>query len=380
MYETKEEISKNKYINNLVSDAESFNIFGKYVWFSTAKKPQNNGFYFVCGYDKDKISKNNFDIEKEYAEQCSSKGIRVDLHIAKITNQSPFAVQQQVLEYCLHASTFRAICNMFCCENDFTVVSQDFISNLERLYLHSADTEYLSGQRETIRKYLCKVGKPESLLNGKGLGGPKVQLRPEKLDTKCPNMVSLKDLIYKTIGTEQITITKNELLQIKKELNKHSEILYFQTKPVVTRLHLPKKVGYVKRTKTFSSVTIIYDAFYKKQMDLIYLKAIHPECFRYSVADLREKYGDICSFGIYGDSIESVFEDAISAKIPICIDEEKLYFSYDTKETPSKNIAGYTVTIPKSYINDMDNVLFNRVDIMRKTRILTEQDEKNFSF
>lgn len=389
MFETSQEISKNKYISNLVQEASGFGIYGAYVKYSNAENAENNGIYFVCGYDARVVMDKNMNIEKLYEQMNNSKAMRTDLHITKITNQSPFNVHQDVMNYCLHASTLRGICNKYGYDKNLKYVAPTFLTHLEMYYLNSIDStltysEQLKNARMT-EMFLKTEGDRQFILNGDTGDGPEVHMRPEKLDKKCPNMVSLEELAYKTLGTEQAITTLDALPNIKLELNKHPEILYFQAKPVVARLKVPDNQGFGSReANTFTSVMLVYDAFYRKQMDLIFLKANHPECFLYSVEDIKAKSNGqgTCSFGISAADIDTIFKEAKERNIPICLNEKKLYFNCDSNYSPNRNIAGYTVTIPKDefYIQQMDNILTGEAIRARDSRILTRDDEKKFSY
>lgn len=389
MFETSQEISTNKYISNLVQEASGFGMFGAYVKYTKAENPENNGIYFICGYDSKIVMDKNMNIEKIYEQMGNTRTFRSDLHITKITNQSPFNVHQDVMNYCLHASTLRAICNKYNYDKNLRYVAPTFLTHLEMYYMNSIDKTlpYIEQQRyaKMTEVFLKTEGDRQFILNGETGDGPEVHLRPEKIDKKCSNMVSLEELTYKTLGTAQAITTLDMLPKIKQGLNKHPEILYFQAKPVVAKLKLPDNQGFgSKEANVSTSVMIIYDAFYKKQMDLIFLKAKHPQCFKYSVEDIKAKSNGkgTCSFGISAADIDIIFKEAEARGIPLCIDEKKLYFNCDRNISPTENIAGYTITIPKDeiFIQQMDNVLTGEAIRARDRRILTREDEKNFSY
>ncbi len=387
MFDTNKEISENKYISNLVQEASNFNMYGAYVKYTKADNPQNNGIYFICGYDAKKVLDKNANIEKMYERQCNSKVFRTDIHLTKITDQSPFNVHQDVMNYCLHASTLRGICNKYSFDKNLKYVSPSFLSMLEAFYLNSIDKR-LSYSDQVKNSKLTEVflkteGEREFLFNGDTGDGPEVHMKPEKLDKKCPNMVSMEELTYKTLGTEQMVVTLDMLPRIKQELNKHPEILYFQAKPVVTKLKMPDNQGFgSKEANTSTGVYLLYDAFYRKQMDIIYLKAKYPQCFKNSIEDIRAKGKGTCSFGISIADISSVFKAAEEKGIPICLDVKKLYFNCDRSVSPNKNVAGYTVTIPKDekYIQAMDMILVNEALESRDARILSREDAKDYSY
>ena len=86
-----------------------------------------------------------------------------------------------------------------------------------------------------------------------------------------------------------MVVSYDMLDPIKQEFAKHPEILFFQAKPVITRLRVPDNQGYGSKEKNErSSVVIVYDAFYKKQVDIMYLRVKNPQLFSYSLNDIKK--------------------------------------------------------------------------------------------
>ena len=384
MFDTIDQISKNKYINNLVQEAGSFGMFGTYVNYMTAENPANNGIYFICGYRKDVVMDKNANIEQLYEKQGQSETFRTDLYITKITNQSPFNVHQRVMNYCLHASTLRALQNKYNYNKELKYVSTSFLKFLEVFYLNSTSGKLsFTEQRRNeivLQEYLKSQGDKEFLLNGQTGDGPEVHMRPEKLDKKCPNMLSMDDLTYRTFKTSRMVIRTDMLQTIKNELNKRRYIKYFQAKPVIAKLKVPDNQGFgSKEANTLGSIMFLFDSQYDKEMDLVYIKAAYPHCFRYSLDDVKAVGGGTCSFGVSLQDMGVVFENAQSRNIPLCLDVKKLYFSPDNQYSPN-NVAGFTVTISTRHKELMDNVLVDLAIQSRDARILTFMDEKNYSY
>ncbi len=384
MFDTAEEISKNKFINNLVNEAKAFGMHGVYVNYSKAENPQYNGIYFVCGYDAEQVMNKDNNIEQLYLEQNKDNKFRADLNITKITDQSPFNAHQSVSNYCLHASTLRGIANKVGFNKLFKYVSPSFVSMVEMLYLNSMDGRLSFAERKkneyTLVEFFKKEGKREYLLDGETGDGAEIHMRPEKLDKAIPNMVSLEELVYRTLSTERMVITYGMLAQIKQEFAKHPEILFFQAKPVMARLHVPDNQGFGSKEKNeCSSVVIAYDAFYKKQVELLYLKVKYPQCFEYSLNDINKKGKGTCSFGIGVNDLGVIFKRAKEENIPICIDTKKLYFNCNKSYSPT-NVAGYTVTISKDDILKMDNILTSEAMRHKNMRILRQNDIQEYSY
>ena len=384
MFDTVEEISKNKFINDLVNEAKAFGLHGVYVNYLKAENPRYNGIYFVCGYEADKVMDKSNNIEHLYLEQGRTNRFRADLHITQITNQSPFNVHQDIVNYCLHASTIRGIANKVGFNKLFKNVSTSFVRLAELLYLNSMDSRLSHLERKrnefALEEFFKTEGKREYLLDGETGDGAEMHMRPEKLDKTIPNMVSLEELAYRTMSTERMVITYGMLAQMKQELAKHPEILFFQAKPVMTRLQMAGNQGFGSKEKNErSSVVIVYDAFYKKQVDLMYLRVKLPQCFEYSLYDIKKRGNGTCSFGIGAKDLASVFRKAKEQDIPMCIDANRLYFTSD-KSYSSTNVAGYTVTLSKEDILKMDNILTSEAVCEKNRRILRQNDIQEYSY
>lgn len=382
MFDTIEEISKTKFINNLVNDANAFGLLGVYANFKEAVNPQYNGFYFVCGYLPEIVMDKTLNLEKLYIEQ-GKKG-RIDLHITKITNQSPFNVHQDVANYCLHASTLRGLANKVGFDKPFRRVSTSFISLAEMLYLNSRDGRLSFLERErnslTLKEFFKREGNREYLLDGNTGDGADLHMRPEKLDKSIPNMVSLEELVYRTFGTERMVVSYDMLDPIKREFAKHPEILFFQAKPIITRLRVPDNQGYGSKEKNErSSVVIVYDAFYKKQAEIMYLRVKNPQLFYYSLNDIQKIGRGTVPFGIGAKDLSIVFKRAHEERMPICLDPNNLYYTCDGSYSET-NVAGYNVIISKEDILKMDNILLLEAMGAKSRRILRRDDIENYNY
>jgi len=384
MFDTAEEISKNKFINDLVNEANAFGLLGVYMDFRRAVNPQYNGIYFVCGYLPEIVMDKTQDLEKLYVEQGRTNRFRADLHITKITNQSPFNVHQDVANYCLHASTLRGIANKVGFDKPFRNVSTSFVSMSEMLYLNSRDGRLPLRERErnrlTLNEFFKREGDREYLLDGNTGDSAELHMRPEKLDKSIPNMVSLEELVYITYGTERMVVSYDMLDPIKQEFAKHPEILFFQAKPVITRLRVPDNQGYGSKEKNErSSVVIVYDAFYKKQVDIMYLRVKNPQLFSYSLNDIKKIGKGTVSFGIGAKDLSAIFKRAHEERMPICLDPNKLYHTRDGSYSET-NVAGYNVIISKEDILKMDNILVIEAVGAKKRRILKRDDIENYNY
>lgn len=389
MFDTIQEIAENKILCNLVELADNFNMYGAYIKYTKAKNPYYNRIYFVCSTSAKEVTDKNLNIEEIYKQQLNSQVFNLKIHITAITNQSPYNVHSDIINYCLHASTVNGLLNLYGYENNFECISTGFILLLEMLYLNSINKNLKSLEQEKQfavgQEFLKRMGKIELELNGKDSDSPKIHLAPEKLDKNCPNMVSMEELIHQTLSIEKITVTPELLPKVKAQLNNHPEILYYQAKPVVSKLKMPDHLGFgSKEANTFSTIKILYDTTYSKEMDLIYLRAKFPQAFRLSMNEIKakSKTNTVCYVGISIADFEQVFKNAAERNIPICLDTDRLYYNCDPNAYPEKNVAGYALAIPndEKYIWEMDNMLTAMAYRDRQVRILSKEDVKNHSY
>ncbi len=389
MFDTIQEIAENKFLSNLITLANSHRLYGAYIKYTKAKNPLYNGMYFVVSLSAKNVTDKSNNIEELYRKQLSSNTFNMNLHITKISNQSPFNVYMDVSNYCLHASSLRGILNYFGYEKNFEYISIGTVTLLEMFYLNSIDSNLKLNVRDKYfrvgQEFLKEMGEIEIAYKGQNPDKARVHMAPEKLDKRCPNMVSMEELLYRTLSVEKITVTLKMLPKIKEELNKRPEILYFQSKPCVSKLKLPNDEGFgSKEGNTFDGVEMLYDAFYSKDIDLIYLRTKYPEIFRYSMAGIKSKSktNDVCYVGISIADIKRVFDKAYERGLPICLDIDRLYYSCDPNSYPEKNIAGYAVAIPndEKCIHDMDELLTSIAVLEPKVRILSKSDMERYSY
>ncbi len=389
MFDTIQEIAENKFLSNLIALANCHKLYGAFVKYTKAKNPAYNGMYFLVSLSAKNVIDKNLNIEELFRKQCSTLAFDMNLHITQITNQSPFNVYMDVSNYCLHASSLRGILNYFGYEKNFEYLSIGTITLLEMFYLNSIDSNLKLKVRDKYyrvgQEFLNGMGDIEIELNGQSSDKARDHLTPEKLDKRCPNMVSMEELLYRTSAVEKMTVTLKMLPKIKEELNKRPEILYFQAKPCVSKLKMPDNEGFgSKEGNTFDGVEILYDAYYSKDIDLIYIRTKFPEIFKYTVAEIKakSKTNDVCYIGISIADLGRVFEKAYDRGLPICLDTDRLYFSCDPNSYPEKNIAGYAVAIPndEKYIQDMDNMLTAMAVFERGVRILSKSDMERYSY
>lgn len=378
MFNTLEEIKNNPFVGNLDILASMYGLACIYVDYNNARNPKYNGWYFLCGWSQNRLIQKDNPIEEMYIEQETRREFRLDMHLFKITDNSPFAVHQDVAAYCLHASTMKGILNKFGMHRQFRYVSSSFIDLVEKGYLDSIDDTLSLMERQrcklALEDFILNTSAEEIELDGKTGDDYSVHMRAEKLSKNSPNMIPLEDLVYRTMGVETLPVDYTIAEKFKQALDNHGHILYFQAKPAMVRLSGP-------RDKTIGTVLFAYDAKYHKEVDMMYLRIYFPAAFQYSADYIRtmSQDGTLCSFGVNYRSIGEVVNAARDAGIPIALDTNRLYFSYNTA-VPKENKAGYTLVIPadEMYMTRMHNVLLQLATAASNNRILTDVDFRKY--
>ena len=165
-------IERNNYLNNLIEEASIFNIYGQYIEYFDAKDPLYNGIYFVCGYDKDKILNKKIDIEEIVKTQNERGCSRMDIHAEKLIGGSPFAIHQQIVHYCLNASTIRTLTNKHQLSDKITTCSNQFINNIGMLCRQINDSNLSPAHKQqlslTLQDFFRNQGEIEIQYKGKG--------------------------------------------------------------------------------------------------------------------------------------------------------------------------------------------------------------------
>ena len=89
MYDSIQEVAENKFLSNLITLANCHRLYGVYVKYTKAKNPEYNGMYFLVSLSANNVIDKNLNIEELFRKQCSSMVFDMNLHITRITNQSP---------------------------------------------------------------------------------------------------------------------------------------------------------------------------------------------------------------------------------------------------------------------------------------------------
>ena len=180
--------------------------------------------------------------------------------------------------------------------------------------------------------------------------------------------------------------------EVKKWLSQHPDVLYYQSKPVATELTgVAAKTGYGSPEKNrFSSICMVLDGYHKNEIKYMLLKAQNPEYFKYSLKDIREigakdvqegksKGIGTSSFGCPASDLDRIFDNAQHYNIPICINEEKLFYNeFDSRSGISD--FSYTLTFPSSHAQEINSLLEQLSVIDSRDRLVPQNDLENYNY
>ena len=191
----------------------------------------------------------------------------------------------------------------------------------------------------------------------------------------------------KSHGLITLYATLDSMDELKKWLAKHPDICYFQAKPSVTQLTgIGAKTGFGEGKNTHSSIFMVFDAYYKNEIEYIFLKTKFPEYFKHSLEDIRKigaqdvaegkaKGIGTSSFGACSSDLERIFKTAEHYNIPICINSNKPFYNIVDEKTGINDLT-YTLTFPTSYTREINSMLEQLGQIDRNDRLLTQEDLK----
>ena len=370
--ETMDAIRNNPFLKDLEDAVAQFGMYGIFLWEHRSEQIQDKGFYFLCGHDRQTVDAAADQLEELYALQRSRKSIRLDLHICKVTDRSAFNVHQEVMEYCLWASTMRFLFNWAGLTNVPLRISSTFLQVVLALYERSQDPSLdmkeKAQQEKLLKHYLLIQGEQERLTGGERLPS-EAHGKPEKIDKNAPGkQKALPDLLCSCISTVSKTLPYNDLPLVLEALAKKPHLQYFQAKPVVPKVPLPGTLLHrTEKCEDLASVTFVIDAWYEKEFDLIRMSRYQHTKGTY----LRNKRIDHCRFGIRQEDLPAVYQRAKAAGIIIALDQENPYFNYiDQLANIEKD--GYAFVCALKDVERLDSVLLDMAKHSREQRILCD--------
>ncbi len=371
--ETMDSIRNNPFLKDLEEAVAQFGMCGIFAWEHRSEQIQDKGFYFLCGYDMQSVEAAAEQLEDLYALQRSRKSIRLDLHICKVTDRSAFNVHQEVMEYCLWASTMRFLFNWAGLKNCPQRISFVFLQVVLALYEKSQSSKLgekeKARQEKLLKRYLLRQGEKERLTDGEYLP-LKAHEKPEKMGKDAPkNRKTLPELLCRCISTVSKTLPYNDLPKVLEALAKKLHIQYFQAKPVVPKVSMHSALLHrTKKFEAFAYVTFVIDSRDEKEFDLILL-----DCYqRTKSTHLRKKRINHCRFGIRQEDLPAVNRCAKAAGIVIALDRENPHFNYRGHLANTEK-DGYAFVCALKDVDRLERVLVDIAKHSRERRLLCKE-------
>ena len=161
---------------------------------------------------------------------------------------------------------------------------------------------------------------------------------------------------------------------VKRWLAANPEIRYFQAKPVASSLSgTAAKTGFGSAAANrFSSIFFAIDARYEEQAECAFLKARHPEYFKYTPSDIR-KLGGTASVAVPSGDLPRLFQTAQDYDLPVCVDPDRvLHGIIDPKHGISDST--YTLMFPTAHTAQWESILWQIAEIDRNDRLVKPDD------
>ena len=384
MFDKPEEISKNRYINNLTAEVKKFGLYGYYIKYTLSESPVNNGFYFICGYDANQCTDKNNKLDLMYHEQQMTHTARLDYYVIRITDNSPFAVRQAVISFALHSSTIKGILKKCKCPYELNTVSHDFIKLAEKCYSKSIDSTLSIEEREkysaALFSFVEKAGKIE-YENSTNDDIERYSLQSSEITKNSPpNQVSLRRMCFKARQIDKILIDSKYETEFEERLSKQPDILYWKSKVIPSELKIIYNKCIGLKEAPFGSVLFAYDSENKKFFKMQYFLVLFRGIFKYSIKAFRGKGYSLCSIGVREEDIYAVANYAKSLDIPLAIDYDKFYYdgSFKGIKNHSRDDCLYTLTFLKRDVQKMDAGLWSITTKLSETRYLNDEDFEKY--
>lgn len=354
MYDTFDQIKKDKYINNLEKTAERFNLHGVYVKWDKSIDESKNGIYFVVGSDKEKVFSQDIDIEEIFdRSKKESQFLHLDIGAIKLTDCSSFAAHQAVTQFCRDTEFTLKIFDAY---DRPTPKKIDYTSllYLKTLYKNAIDKtlkpENIDIYRQGVKEYISVI---EGKLEAYDTRELYSDFSIKEFFKSAKNQVSLDEIFESSDQIVKHKISAKLLPKFKEAMKDNPEILYYCSKVNKVNFNAPEK-GF--SDNDLSTVNIAYNAIYKKDVGLILSKIAYPEAFRTSVQQMRDTGSLVTYFGIQEAEYPRFAKCCKENDVHFSIDDENLYFAEDS---------------------DLISIAFYEKDIPKIDRILTELAKKS---
>lgn len=312
MFDSIREVRKDQYIGNLDNAVKKFGIAGVYVEYKIGAMSDDAGVYFVCGSNKELINSGNIDISDILNKSRANRDFfDHSICIFRLNDCDTFATHYDVLEFSRHAEFVKELYS----EYHRKIPDRMTIKGLvmaKMLYANSRNPNVDQATRNHYENVLIDCLNAEQAFHDPQHRDYKrnVFITSGYYDIKKSefanwfkrifsldkNRVSLEHLVTECSSTSRITINISLLKDVKKELRKRPDILYWMSKPAGKPLRVPEGEGYgpKKEDNDIRTVEIVTDSRYAPDVNLMICKLCYPEAFEMTPDEMMDKYQHIC--------------------------------------------------------------------------------------
>lgn len=340
MFDSIQEVSKNKYIGHLDDAVRKFGIEGVYVEYKKDALSDDAGVYFVCGSDKDRINSGNIDIGDILNKNRENRDFfNHSICVFRLNDCNPFATHYDVLEFSRHAEFVRELYT----EYHRKIPDKMTIKGLvmaKMLYVNSRNPNVDQAAREHYENALIQClnveegfHNPQHRYYKKGvfitsgfydIKKSEIANWFKRIFSRDKNRVSLEHLVTECQTTSRATINISLVKDVKKELRKRPDILYWMSKPAGKPLRVPEGEGYgpKKEDNDIRTVEIVTDSSYSADVNFMLDKLCYPEAFKMTPKEMMDKYEDLCVVAIPDDQYENFRSLCETNRVDFCMSTE----------------------------------------------------------
>ena len=311
MFDTLNEIRQNKYINDLDNTAEEFGLSATYVNYNKDIDTDARGIYFVCGLDHNRIKTGDFDIKEVLKHNKRDRNFfNYGIMVFPLKDCAPFATHQLILEHCRNAEFVKMVYKEY--QKPIPPkISIASLTSMKMLYANARNPDISPAERARYEESFEKCFELEDAYhNPQSADYKKMKFKTDghydtgkgpvanlfkRAFSRTKNNVSLEHLFSVSPSLEHVLLNVKIVKQVKEELKKHPEILYWMSKPegIVLNVQEGQGFGPTKEDNDTRTVDLAYSSFYKSEMNEILNRVCYPEAWNTNLMEMCNKYGDV---------------------------------------------------------------------------------------
>lgn len=276
--------------------------------------------------------------------------------------------------------------------------SYAYLYNTYGIYFHDLDRVFAEAAKQGIdlcinteKYYFAHTANAEEFTQGNFVYPVCVPIRKTEAFRRIAEQNGIR-VVEENIGNQEpahglicLYATLDSIDELKKWLSAHPEVCYFQAKASVTQLTgIGAKTGFGPGKNTHSSICMVFDAYYKNEIEYIFLKTKFPQYFAYTLEDIR-KLGEqdvlngkakgigTSSFAAVSSDLERIFKTVQHYSIPVCINSDSVFYQVLDTKTGINDLL-YTLTFPAVYRSEINSMIEQLADIDSADRLLSRED------